>query len=201
MAQAKITNIAAIILAAGQSSRLGLVKQTLPWGKKNIVNTCVETAWAAELDPLVVVLGANRDMILPLLDQEGVIIVENERWAEGQSTSLKAGLRALPETVRGALFLLADQPQISVNLISSLIEIAADEDSVVLPIITGRRANPVYFPRSAFDELDKLEGDQGGRSVISCFPVRLLEWLDDDMAGDIDTLEDYQKMRARFGLG
>jgi len=64
----------------------------------------------------------------------------------------------------------------------------------------GKRANPVYFPKKAFPVLIKLEGDQGGRTVLNQFPYILLEWLDEDMAEDIDTPEDYTRLHERFGL-
>ena len=193
-------NIAGVILAAGQSSRFGQPKQLLPWGKRNMLNTCIATAKNAMLSPIVVVLGAHYEEILPEMDQEGVEVVINHQWAEGQSTSVKAGVSALPEEVYGAVFLLADQPQISVQLIVSIMETAWKRNNVVLPVIMGKRANPVYFPKQAFPALLKLEGDQGGRVVLNQFPNILLEWLDEDMAGDIDTPEDYTRLRERFGL-
>ena len=193
-------NIAGVILAAGQSSRFGQLKQLLPWGKRNVLNTCIATAKIAMLSPIVVILGAHYDEILPEMDQEGVEVVINHHWAEGQSTSVKAGVSALPEEVYGAVFLLADQPQISVQLIVSIIETAWKRNNVVLPVIMGKRANPVYFPKQAFPALLKLDGDQGGRSVLNQFPNTLLEWLDEDMAGDIDTPKDYARLRERFGL-
>ena len=67
-------------------------------------------------------------------------------------------------------------------------------------MIMGKRANPVYFPKQTFPELLNLEGDQGGRAVLNQFPTTLLEWLDEDMAGDMDTPEDYERLRKRFGL-
>jgi molybdenum cofactor cytidylyltransferase len=193
-------NIAGVILAAGQSSRFGQPKQLLPWGKRNMLNTCIATAKNAMLSPIVVVLGAHSEEILPEMDQEGVEVVINHHWAEGQSTSVKAGVSALPEEVYGAVFLLADQPQISVQLIVSIMETAWKRNNVVLPVIMGKRSNPVYFPKQAFPALLKLDGDQGGRSVLNQFPNTLLEWLDEDMAGDIDTPEDYARLRERFGL-
>lgn len=193
-------NIAGIILAAGQSSRFGQPKQLLHWGKQNVLNTCISTAKLTELSPLVVVLGAFHEEILPKMDQEGVEVVINHHWAEGQSTSVKAGVSALPENVQGAIFLLADQPQISVQLIVSIMETAWKRNTVVLPVIMGKRANPVYFPKQTFPALLNLEGDQGGRAVLNQFPTTLLEWLDEDMAGDIDTPEDYERLRERFGL-
>ena len=193
-------NIAGVILAAGQSSRFGQPKQLLPWGKRNMLNTCIATAKIAMLSPIVVVLGAHSEEILPEMDQEGVEVVINHHWAEGQSTSVKAGVAALPKDVHGAVFLLADQPQISVQLIVSIMETAWKRNNVVLPVIMGKRANPVYFPKQTFPALLNLEGDQGGRAVLNHFPTTLLEWLDEDMAGDMDTPEDYERLRKRFGL-
>ncbi|MGV8050490.1 MAG: NTP transferase domain-containing protein [Anaerolineaceae bacterium] len=192
--------IAGVILAAGGSSRLGMPKQLLPWGKKNIINTCIDTARIAGLTPLVVVLGAQREEILPVLDQHGVCIVENTQWEEGQSSSIHAGLRALPRDIKGALLLLADQPQISVDLLTAIIETAMQKDSIVAPVISGRRANPVYFPARTFDALMQIKGDQGGRAIMSQYQLTLLNWQDDDMAEDIDTQVDYERMLRKFGL-
>ncbi|MFZ3150368.1 MAG: nucleotidyltransferase family protein [Anaerolineaceae bacterium] len=192
--------IAGVILAAGGSSRLGVPKQLLPWGKKNLINTCINTARISGLDPLVVVLGAHREAILPVLDQHGVYVVENTQWEEGQSSSIHAGIRALPSDIRGALLLLADQPQISVNLITAIIEAAKQKDSIVAPVISGRRANPVYFPARTFDALMQIKGDQGGRAVMLQYQLALLDWQEEDMAEDIDTLQDYERMLRKFGL-
>ena len=192
--------VAGVILAAGGSSRFGEIKQLLPWKNKNIINTVVETAALADLDPILVVLGANAGLIQASLDNETVQVVNNTDWDKGQSTSLKAGVTAIRHTVDGVLFLLCDQPHLTVNLVDAVVEEGLRSGKVVTPIIDDRRANPVYFPASCFPLFDTLEGDAGGRQIIPACPHTTLPWLDDWMARDIDTPEDYRALRDHFGL-
>lgn len=192
--------VAGVILAAGGSSRFGEIKQLLPWKNKNIINTVVETAALAGLDPILVVLGANAGLIQASLDNETIQVVTNPDWDKGQSTSLKAGVTAIRHTVDGVLFLLCDQPHLTVNLVDAVVEEGLRSGKVVTPIIDDRRANPVYFPASCFPLFDTLEGDAGGRQIISACPHTTLPWLDDWMARDIDTPEDYRALRDHFGL-
>ncbi len=187
-------------MAAGASLRLGSPKQLLPWGKKNVVGQCIETALLAGLDPVIVVLGANAAEITKTIDEDRVRIQINKQWVEGQSTSIIKGIDALPEEVLGAVFLLVDQPQISVNLVRAVMEEAIKKKNVILPIIADRKANPVFFPKEAFDALRQLKGEMGGRTVFSQFPISYVTWLDDDMAEDIDTIEDYRRLyHKHFG--
>lgn len=196
----KIQSVAGIILAAGSSSRFGDIKQLLPWRDKNLINTIIEIALLASLDPVIVVLGANADAIQGTIEALGVQVVVNQDWEEGQSTSLKAGLEAIDKPVQGAVFLLCDQPQISVNLISSVVDEGLRTGKVIVPVINDRRANPVYFPASCFALFEKLEGDVGGRQIVGDCPHTTLLWLDDWMARDIDTTESYMALREHFGL-
>ena len=192
--------VAGVILAAGGSSRFGEIKQLLPWKNKNIINTVVETAALADLDPILVVLGANAGLIQASLDNETIQVVTNPDWDKGQSTSLKAGVTAIRHTVDGVLFLLCDQPHLTVNLVNAVVEEGLRSGKVVTPIINDRRANPVYFPASCFPLFETLEGDAGGRQIIPACPHTTLPWLDDWMARDIDTPEDYRALRDHFGL-
>ena len=192
--------VAGVILAAGQASRFGQIKQLLPWRDKNLVNTVVETAILAGLNPVIVVLGANAEAIRATIDDDVVQVVINPDWEKGQSTSLRAGVSAITQAVDGVVFLLCDQPHQSVNLVSAVVEEGLKSGKVITPIIDDRRANPVYFPASCFPMFEKLEGDAGGRQIISACPHTTLPWLDAWMAKDIDTLEDYQELREHFGL-
>lgn len=192
--------VAAVILAAGRSSRFGDVKQVLPWRNKNLVNTVVEIALLAGFKPVVVVLGANAAIIRETLDESQAIVVVNHDWEQGQSTSLKKGMAAIKEAVEGVLFLLSDQPQLSVNLVGSVAEEGLRSGKVVVPVINDRRTNPVYFPASCFPLFDELKGDAGGRQIISSCPHTTLPWLDDWMARDIDTPEDYEELKKHYGV-
>jgi molybdenum cofactor cytidylyltransferase len=192
--------IAGIILAAGTSSRYGQPKQLLPWGQTNVLNATVRTALLAGLDPVIVVLGAFESQIAATLSYENVQIVSNPDWQTGQSSSLKAGVNALLDDCDGALFLLADQPQLSVHLVDALLGEAESGAVAVAPLIDGQRANPVYFSRAAFQLLKSITGDQGGRAVMREVNVKCVEWYDEMQARDIDEPEDYLALK-RFYFG
>lgn len=192
--------VAGIILAAGSSSRFGSIKQLLPWREKNLVNTIIETAISAGLKPVILVLGSNAEKIRDSVYEERVIVAINSDWETGQSSSLKTGLAAISTEVAGAVFLLADQPQMSVNLVAAVAEEGIRSGKAVVPIINERRANPVFFPAKCFHLLEGLQGDVGGRKIFSECPNLLLPWLDDWMAKDVDTPENYEELCEHYGL-
>jgi molybdenum cofactor cytidylyltransferase len=124
-----------------------------------------------------------------------VEIVHNPQWAEGQSTSVKAGLLALPPETTAAVFLLADQPHIPVELVRALVERHAQtQPPIVAPMIEGRRGNPVLFDHAVFPDLMSLHGDAGGRLVFSRYPITHVPWNDPNLLLDVDTLEDYERL-------
>lgn len=188
--------IAGIILAAGEASRLGSPKQLLPWRGKTFINSVVETALFAGLDPVVVVIGAYGKKVNKEVEDYPVIVVENPNWQQGQSTSVKAGINALPDSIGGVLFLLADQPQINVEFIRALIERAYQTPSkIIAPIINGKRVNPVYFDRTTFEALNHISGAKGGSAIFSQFSPECFEWNDLIQTVDVDTDEDLIQLR------
>ena len=126
-----------------------------------------------------------------------VTLIYNPDWEAGQSTSMRCGLQALPDTIGSAVFLLADQPQIPVELITALREQHAQTlSSIVAPLIDGRRGNPVLFDRTTFADLVSLTGDVGGRAVFGKYSTTYVPWHDANLLLDVDTLEDYQRLRG-----
>ena len=189
--------VAGIILAAGSSSRFGSPKQLLPWRGTSVLNSVVDVAIQTGLSPVIIVLGANADLIEPeLLD--GCFVVRNDKWSLGQSSSIRVGLAELPEDTEGVLILLGDQPQINPHFCGSIIHKGLDSGKITIPYVNDRRANPVFFPKHTVDRLGEVTGDRGGRAIFSEFQVELLPWLDDCMAMDIDTPEDYEKLKACY---
>ncbi|MFN8382027.1 MAG: selenium cofactor biosynthesis protein YqeC [Anaerolineales bacterium] len=191
-----VEHTAGIILAAGQSTRYGAPKQLLDWKGKPFVRHVAETALHSGLWPVVVVTGFHSAEIESCLKDLPVKIVHNPEYKEGQSTSIKAGVASLPKKVGGAIFLLADQPQIPSEVIRALTEAHTKElHPVIAPLVLEeRRANPVLFDKVAFPDLLQLTGDIGGRAIFSKYKVEYIPWHDDILLFDVDKPEDYQRL-------
>ena len=188
-------NTAGIILAAGASSRFGQPKQLLDYHGEPFVRVVAKTALKAGLSPVVVVVGANADAITKALENLPLTIVHNSEWMAGQSTSMKAGLNHLPDNTGGAIFLLADQPQVSVELLRALMEPhSQDLPPILAPYVFDQRANPLLFDRITFADLLTVTGDTGGRAIFSKFSPFYLNWYDKRLLLDVDTPDDYQKL-------
>ncbi len=192
--------VGGILLAAGGSERLGKPKQLLEWKGKPFVRHIAETALAAGLSPVVVVTGAEAERVDVALAGLGVEIVRNPSWQDGQSSSVKVGLSALPAKVGAALFLVVDQPQLPAALIEALCaQHSASLAPIVAPQVDGNRSNPVLFDRSTFPDFLGLQGEVGGRAIFSKHPVAWLPWLDASLAIDVDRPEDYERLLRQAG--
>ncbi len=190
-------HIAAIILAAGGSERMGRVKQLLPWKGESLVRHVASSALMAGIEKVVVVVGASGKEIQAGMRDMPLEFVNNPNWSIGQSSSIHTGLVALPDGIGGAIFLLADQPQISPTLLRTLIEKHSHTLApIIAPLVDGQRGNPVLFDRNTFTDLQAIRGDKGGRVLFSKYPVEWIDWHDDSVLLDIDTEEDYQRLLA-----
>jgi molybdenum cofactor cytidylyltransferase len=190
--------IAAIVLAAGTSTRMGRQKLTLPMADgRPLVRVAVEQVLAAGVDDTVVVLGGDAEAVSLALAPLPVRTVVNPRYAEGQSTSLRAGLDALRPGTDAAVIALGDQPLPDPDVIRRLVKaFRMSGCPIAAPVYRNGRGNPVLFAAALFGELRAVTGDRGGREVIARDPGRVAEVpVDAPMPADIDTPEDYEAVR------
>ena len=192
-----IERTAGVLLAAGESKRFGQPKQLLDWKGKPFVRQVAETALHAGLSPVVVVTGSNAEQVEKAVTRLDVTIVRNENWQGGQSASIAAGVKALPKNTGASIFLLADQPQIPVEILRALVETHAQNLPAILAplVLEEKRANPVLFDRVAFPDLLQLTGDVGGRALFGKYKVEYLPWHDEALLLDVDTPEDYERLK------
>lgn len=192
-----LPRVAGIILAAGEGTRMGRTKQLLPFRGKTVLECVVDSALASSLHRVIVVLGCRADAIEPLLKNRDVTVVLNPDYAGGQSSSLKAGLRALTEETDAVLFLLGDQPLITPETINLIVTAYATSPSpIVLPVFAGRRGNPALFSRETFPRIESLKEDRGARPLFAEYAGRILNVpvSDPSIHFDIDTEEDYRRL-------
>jgi molybdenum cofactor cytidylyltransferase len=187
--------VTALILAAGLASRFGRPKQLLDWHGKPLIRHVTDVAAASHVDQVIVVTGATRLDVERALDGSGATQVFNSDYADGQSTSLRRGLAALPDDVGAIVILLADQPGVSTSSINRVIHQWRRERSpIVQARYHGTPSHPILFDASLLSELREVSGDQGARAVLRKDPERIA-WinLDSDAPPDIDTEEDYRR--------
>lgn len=188
---------AGIILAAGASTRMGQPKPLLLWRGESFIRHVARTALSAGLSPVVIVAGEHTSEIRAAVSDLPVTVIHNPDWEAGQSTSVRGGLQALSDTIGSAIFLLADQPHIPIELVKALKDQHAQALSpIVAPLIDERRGNPVLFDRAVFADLQSLTGDVGGRAVFAKHPIAYVPWHDANLLLDVDTPEDYQRLRG-----
>ena len=192
--------ITGVVLAAGTSSRLGRPKQLLDLGGKPVLQHVVDAALAGGLDEVVVVVGhAAAAVEAALLHQEQVRFVHNPGFGEGQSTSLRAGLRAAAPDAEAAVILLGDQPQIRPDAIRAVAEAwRQGAGPVIQACYRGLDAHPTLFDRSLWPELERLTGDEGARSLLATLPTKSRVDVGGLPPADIDTSDDYERAREAF---
>ena len=203
---------AAIILAAGTSSRMsdGRNKLLLPLQQRPVLAHVIAAALGSRARPVVLVLGHQAEEVRAHLQlaelTRPVRIVENPAFADGQSTSMQAGLRALltdqpARELASVIFLLGDQPMITADLIDGLIDLHTTSGKrIVLPLYAGQRGNPVLFSLDLAPELLQVSGDEGGRSVLKRHPqdIATLAVSEEMLNADVDTREAYQRVLASW---
>jgi molybdenum cofactor cytidylyltransferase len=194
---------AAVILAAGKSTRMGAVNKLIAEiGGKPLVRIAAEQALASRASPVIVVTGHQRAELEYALEGLPVKFVHNAEYAQGLGSSLRAGIAAVPSNVDGAIVCLGDMPQVDAPLIDKLLAAFDPERGalIVAPIMDGKRGNPVVWARRFFGELTCITGDVGARHLIAANPDAVTEViLDGDAAlTDVDTPEALRLVKAHL---
>jgi molybdenum cofactor cytidylyltransferase len=195
--------VAAVVLAAGGSERMGMPKQLLPIEGQPMVRRVAQAVCEAGLAQVIIVVGAYAEAVEQALRGLPVEVVSNDTWAEGLSSSVRAGLGALRPEVHAALMVLADQPALTPGLLQSLVtRYRSTGARIVAPFSRGQRGHPVLIDRTLFPELMAVQGDQGGKNLLARLKVEIerVEWDDPVDLQDVDTLQDYEQAR-KLGIG
>jgi molybdenum cofactor cytidylyltransferase len=187
--------INAIVLAGGESKRMGRPKALLRFAGETFLEHIVSVLKDCPVDVIMVVLGADAETIKEHVDLSGVDVVINKRYKDGQLSSLIAGIENVPRETEGILICLVDMPFITEKVVSRIVaEFKATHRPIVQPVFGGKRGHPVLFSKLLFDELRNAPADQGARYVIHSNEDKVIEVQapDDGILISINTLEDYK---------
>lgn len=193
----------AVIMAAGRSQRMGRPKMTLPWGKTTVIGQVVQTLAAAGVDPVVAVTGGAEVEVTESLRNLPVTTVRNPLYAQSEMlTSLQTGLRVLPEDVDGVLICLGDQPQIEIQVVSSLAaSFRHNRRSLIVPSYKMRRGHPWLVGRELWDEILHMDPESSLRNFLNMHSADITYLIvdTDSILKDLDTPEDYEDESRRLG--
>ena len=192
------SQIGAVVLAAGKSTRMGEPKQLLRIDGKTLLERALTNLRDAKVRDIVVVLGFGAQAIQKHVALDEARVVENTDYEHGMASSLRVGLAALDTNADGALIVLADQPFIRAQTLDRIIDQYQDSDAqIVIPMYQGFRGNPVLLDRSVFPEVMALNGDIGCRAVFGDHQEGIVKVSVDDIGIllDIDTKDDYTKLQ------
>jgi molybdenum cofactor cytidylyltransferase len=185
--------VAAIILSAGKSERMGSPKALLQYRGQSFLATILAAIASARLAPAIVVAGHHLDVISKAFPD--IQIAFNPNYEQGMSTSVQAGIRALPDGLDGAAVFLVDHPMVDRQTIDALVARLAP-GRIIVPVHDGRRGHPVIFAAELFDEILALPSDQGLNFVVRRQPERVVEVFVENagVLRDIDTPEQFARL-------
>jgi CTP:molybdopterin cytidylyltransferase MocA len=185
-----MTSVAAVVLAGGASRRLGELKQLVRLNSETLVERAVRVCREAGCAPVVVVLGASADKVLEQCSFGDAVVVTNDGWGEGMGSSVRSGVRMLPQDVTGCVITTCDQPAVTAEHLRALM--ASGE--MTASAYAGRRGVPAYFPHMMFAELMNLRGDSGARQLLK--DAKALELAGGEL--DVDTPAELERVRELF---
>ncbi|HEY2392051.1 MAG TPA: molybdenum cofactor cytidylyltransferase [Candidatus Angelobacter sp.] len=195
----KQSGVAAVVLAAGTSRRMGTPKQLLRLAGETILARTLRNVRASEVSEVVLVLGHAADSVEKEISSGGMKVVRNQDYQQGMGTSLRTGLAAVDAGMSAALIVLGDQPFVRAETFNQLIACYQEsKPQITIPMYKGFRGNPVLLDRSVFTELQGLTGDMGCRAIFGNHTENIRKLAVDDIGIllDIDSQEEYQKLES-----
>jgi len=188
--------ISAVLLAAGESRRMGEFKQLLTLDGKTFIERCVDNLLAARLGEVVVVTGYRDEDVRRAVGNRPVRFAHNADYREGMSSSLKRGVESLSKTARACLIALVDQPQISVDIFNRVIqEYENHQPLIVIPTCEGRNGHPVILDLKLREEILSMDPAEGLRQVVYAHAseIRRVDVAQESVLMDFDLPEDYRR--------
>ena len=182
--------ISGIVLAAGTGSRFGSTKQLVEVDGTPLVRHAIDALEGAEVGELIVVLGHDAKAVRTAIP-DGVIVVENPNYRDGQATSLAAAMHAVNDSSEAAVILLADQPGITANDVAELVRGFRQTRAQIVRLVFSDGPGPALLSREIYGEAGHLHGDAGARVLMASHPERVHEvHVDRPAPPDIDTPDD-----------
>jgi molybdenum cofactor cytidylyltransferase len=196
----KEEQVGIILLAAGGSSRLGKPKQLLLYKGQTLVQNTLSVALTSNAQSVIVVLGANADILQTEITNGKIHVVVNDDWQEGMGSSIRTGVKAITEinpSTEGVILLVCDQPFINSALLNNLITAHQKTGKEIVACTYGNTFGPpVFFHQSLFSELLQLKGDTGARSIVQKHLDNMEAIPFPEGIFDIDTKGDYEKIKG-----
>ena len=192
----KNTNITAIILAAGESRRMGKPKLLLPFGDTSMIEKVVSNTSRSQLDKTIVVLGSDSGPIMKLLQGYHLETVHNSQYKDGMLSSVQCGLRAVSDTTDAVMVLLGDQPMIGNAVMDRMIDVFKKSDKgIIVATHLGKRGHPILFARKYLQEVMGFPPEKGLKELLQRFSADIeeMETGNPEILRDIDTEKDYQE--------
>lgn len=194
--------ISAVILAAGESKRMGRTKQLLDVGGKPLLQLILDGILQTDVDEIILVLGHEAERIWEKIDTSRVKVVVNRDYSKGMITSIRRGVQALDERSEAFFIVLGDQPGIEPGVYDLLIREFRNrfpQKTIFLPAYKGRRGHPALFSVKHRREALRIEGDRGFREVLERFPqeVSQVEMESESIVHDLDTPEQYRNFISK----
>lgn len=195
-------NIAILILAAGASSRMGQIKQLLPWKKTTLLGNAIENAQGIENSDIFVVLGAHSEKIKEGVGIKNVEYVTHTDWEKGLGSSIAYGIRHIVATERlysGVLIMLCDQPLIDSVYLNTMVDIFVNKGKGIVATAYGNRVGvPAIFDKKYIPELIELREDEGAKKIIGKHKIDVLILKPGGKEIDLDTLEEYKNLISKI---